>query len=75
MKTILSLIVTFLALLIVAPSFAGILDGAPADPEKRARPGGYNEQVANRNSLMTSCRLDPIKDGGGNVIGYSCGPR
>ena len=75
MKTVLSLIVAMLAVIFVSPSFAGIFDGKPADPEKRARPGGYNEQVANRNSLMTSCRLDPIKDGAGNVIGYSCGPR
>lgn len=74
MKSLIS-IAALLMVLSSSAAYAGLLDGAPADPEKRARPGGYNEQVANRNSLMTSCRLDPIKDGGGNVIGYSCGPR
>lgn len=38
-------------MLFTAPAFAGIFDGLPADPEKRARPGGYNEQAASLKSL------------------------
>lgn len=49
---------------------AGIFDG-PADPEKRARPGGYYEQVKNLKSLA-SCASVEVKDEYGNVIKTRC---
>lgn len=58
---------------LAGPAMAGILDGKPADPEKRARPGGYYSQVANLKSLASSdCSWFTIKDGGGNVIDRFC---
>ncbi len=71
MKAILSTaVVSLLAMTTV--SYAGLFDGKPTDPVKRARTGGYNEQVANRNSLMTPCKMLALKDGAGNVVGYAC---
>ncbi len=69
MKFILAL--AFAALL-ASPSFAGLLDGLPPDPVKRARPGGYDEQASNLKSLLTPCKTTPVKDANGNVIGYNC---
>lgn len=43
-------------------AFAGILDGKAADPDKRARLGGYNEAVANLKS-MASVQGDPCPSG------------
>jgi len=65
-------VAVLLAVLLASPSFAGIFDGLPPDPVKRARPGGYNEQVANKKSLA-SCVADiTVKDTLGNIIGYIC---
>jgi len=67
------LIVTLLiASSLVAPSYAGIFDGQSADPVKRARSGGYNEQVKNLKSLA-SCVADiAVRDNLGNITGYHC---
>ena len=66
------LISTLLALTVAAPAFAGILDGLPADPEKRARPGGYNEAVANLKSMASCVATRAVKDEYGNIIDYRC---
>jgi hypothetical protein len=53
------------AVLLASTSFA-----MADDP--RARPGGYNEQVANKKSLA-SCVADiAVKDSLGNITGYHC---
>ena len=46
-----------------APSFAGYLvGGAPIDPDKASRPGGYYEAVASKKS-MVSVQGDPCPSG------------
>lgn len=53
------------AVLLASTSFA------MADDPK-ARPGGYNEQVANKKSLASCVVGGPIKDQYDNIIGYTC---
>lgn len=65
------LISTLIACVVITPAFAGILDGKPADPEKRARPGGYYEQVKNLKSLA-SCASVNVYDEYGNFLKKRC---
>lgn len=65
-------VAALLASSLATPAFAGLLDGQPADPVKRARPGGYNEQVANLKSLASCVANIAVKDQWGNIIHYRC---
>ncbi len=53
------------AVLLASASFA------MADDPK-ARPGGYNEQVANKKSLASCVANIAVHDSYGNVIGRTC---
>lgn len=70
MKLLISTLV--LSAAILGPALAGILDGAPADPEKRARPGGYYEQAKNLKSLASCVASQTVRDEYGNIVGHVC---